>query len=88
MQMLNDLYGQMMGDLICSCNQASLVNCSICDFGKTCKPVKMFRGPWLCKYKTKAFPKDAVGLDLMAADILKGLSTKQLATIGYEDPTK
>ena len=74
-----------MSDLICSCNQVSLVNCSICEFGKTRNPVKMFMSPWPCLYMTKAFPKDAEGLDILAADILKGLNTEQLASIGYED---
>ena len=62
------------------------MNCTtICEFGKIKHPVKCFIGPWPCLYMTKVFPKDAIGLDLLAADILQGLSTEQLASIGYED---
>jgi hypothetical protein len=45
----------------------------------------MYKSPWPCLYLEDEFPTDAIGLDLLAADILNGLSTEQMESIGYID---
>jgi hypothetical protein len=63
----------MKRNIICGCQVASAITCSLCDFAVEQKPMAAFRAPWANKMDNRQlvqFPEDSTGLDMLAMELI------------------
>jgi len=63
----------MKRNIICGCQVASEITCSLCDFASKQKPFAVFRAPWANKMDNRQlvqFPEDSTGLDILAMELI------------------
>lgn len=81
----------MMGELICACELAGIVGCSLCRFADKHRPLKMYHAPWDSGIeKGKCHPESLEDFENMADEIiatLDGGGVFELGIINQEEET-